>query len=157
MINLQRVTFGGTAAIVTSMGLIVGLDAATVSKGTIVGSLLLVALADNLTDSLSVHMYQESERLPEREAFRSTVTNFFARLLVALSFVGLFLFVPTGLGVVLSMVWGFCLLSVLSYSIARRRSVAGFSEIWKHAAVAVAVIVVSKAIGAWIMSMTFAG
>lgn len=157
MFNLEQLTFGGTAATVTSMGLIVGLDATTISQGTVVGSLLIVALADNLTDSLSVHMYQESERLPEREALQTTITNFFVRLVVSLSFIGIYLLAPTGLRVLLSVGWGFCVLAALSYGIARRRSVSGFSEIWKHTLVAVAVIGVSKAIGAWIVVMTAPG
>jgi len=83
----------------------------------------------------------------------TTVTNFFVRLVVALSFVGVFLLVPAGLGVPLSVVWGFCLLSALSYGIARRRAVTAFSEIWKHAVVVIAVIAVSKIVGAWIVAM----
>ena len=79
MFNPRTISFGGTAAIVTSMGLIVGLDAATAKSATVLGSLLLAGLADNATDSLSVHIYQESEPLPERQAFRTTVINFAAR------------------------------------------------------------------------------
>ena len=48
---------------------------------------LIAAVADNLTGSLSVHMYQESERLEEREAFIGTLTNFATRFIVCLSFV----------------------------------------------------------------------
>ncbi len=59
MFNLRRVSFGAPAAIVTSMALIVGLDAATANKATVVGSLLIAGLADNLTDSLTIHIYQE--------------------------------------------------------------------------------------------------
>lgn len=56
MSDLRRLSFGGPAAIVTSMALIVGLGAATAGKAAIVGSLLVIGLADNLTDSLSVHL-----------------------------------------------------------------------------------------------------
>jgi len=63
MIKPTRISFGGTAAIATSMALIVGLDAANAGRTVIVSALLIAAVADNLTDSLSVHMYQESERL----------------------------------------------------------------------------------------------
>jgi len=76
MIKPTRISFGGTAAIVTSMALIAGLDAAKAGRAIMVSALLIAAVADNLTDSLSVHMYQESERLEEREAFVGTLTNF---------------------------------------------------------------------------------
>ena len=91
MIDLRKVSFGGPVAIVTSMGLVVGLDAATAAKATVVSTLLIIGIADNLTDSLSVHIYQESERLPEREAFVTTVANFFAWFLVSISFIAIVL------------------------------------------------------------------
>jgi len=145
--RLQRISFGGPAAIVTSMGLIVGLRSATVSKAAIAGSLLILALADNLTDSLGVHMYQESERLPPRAAFRTTVANFLTRLLLGLSFVALVLILPSPQVVYVSMVWGLTLLAGLSFSIARLRRVSAAAEISKHCAVALAVIALSQLIG----------
>src|SRR5690348_9759853 len=69
MVKPARISFGGTAAIVTSMALITGLAAANASKGSVVSALLIAAIADNLTDSLSVHVYQESEGLEQRDAF----------------------------------------------------------------------------------------
>ncbi len=153
-LNLRRLSFGTPAGIVASMGLIVGLDAATATKATVVGSLLITALADNLTDSLSVHIYQESERLPERRAFLTTVANFVARLIVSVSFIPLFLFLPTSIAIYICVIWGFLLLSGLSYLLAKARGVGALPEIYKHAAVAFVVISVSRAVGLWIQSMT---
>ncbi len=149
--RLRRISFGGTAAIVTSMGVIVGLNAATVQRAAIVGSLLIVALADNLTDSLGVHIYQESERLAEHEAFRTTVANFATRLLVSLSFIAIVVLIPTAAGAALSsLAWGLLLLAGLSHQLAKARGFAPLSEICKHCAVATIVIVLSAAIGRWI-------
>ncbi|MDR3529876.1 MAG: hypothetical protein P4L90_04845, partial [Rhodopila sp.] len=78
--DLRWVSFGSPAAIVTSMALTVGLGATTASNAAVVGSLLIIGVADNLTDSLSIHIYQESERMAQREAFRTTVANYAARL-----------------------------------------------------------------------------
>ena len=78
-LKIVNLSFGSTAAIVTSMALIFGLDAATATKSTIVSGLLIVALADNLTDALSMHVYEESHgRLLPREAFFATFSNFVA-------------------------------------------------------------------------------
>lgn len=74
------------------MALIVGLDAATANKAAVVGSLLIIGITDNLTDSLRVHIYQEPERMAQRQAFRTTVANYAARLGTSLSFLFLFLF-----------------------------------------------------------------
>jgi hypothetical protein len=54
------VCFGATSAIVTSVGLVVGFGSADVPKSAIISCLLIVGLADNLTDTLSIHIFQES-------------------------------------------------------------------------------------------------
>lgn len=153
MIDLRKLSFGGPAAIVTGMALIVGLDAATAAKSTVVTSLLLVGIANNLTDLLSVHIYQESERLVERDAFRTTVANFFARFFVCITFIVILLLLPTSTAVPVSMIWGFVLLSALSYLVVKARNVGAVTEILKHCAVALAVIATSRAIGAWLPAM----
>jgi VIT1/CCC1 family predicted Fe2+/Mn2+ transporter len=153
MFDLRKLSFGGTAAIVTSMALIVGLGTVTTAKAAVVTSLLIIGIADNLTDSLSVHIYQESERLAERKAFGTTVANFLTRIVVTLSFIFLFLLFPTSIAIYICVIWGFVLLSGLSYLLARVRNASAISEIWKHSAVALIVIAISKAIGAWVPAM----
>jgi len=144
------VSFGGTAAIVTSMSLVLGLEAASGTRRTIIGALLIVALADNLSDSLSVHLYQEAERLESRQAFLSTAANFAARLLCALSFVALVAVVPLHLMAVVVTCWGFALLALLSSWIARARNAPVVKEIGKHVAVCAIVLVISRWLGQWV-------
>jgi len=151
MIKTTRISFGGTAAIVTSMALIVGLDAANAGRAAMVSALLIAAVADNLTDSLSVHVYQESERLEEREAFIGTVSNFVTRLVVCLTFVLIVVLFRTHVAAIGGIVWGMLLLTVLTYILARHRKVGAMSELGKHLAVALVVIFVSKGIGHWII------
>lgn len=154
MFDLRRLSFGGPAAIVTSMALIVGLGAATAGKMAIIGSLLVIGLADNLTDSLSVHIYQEAERLAHRQALSTTVANYVARLTVTASFVLLVGLLPARTAAIAAVAWGTFLLSGLSYLLARARQVSATGEIFKHAGVALGVIVMSKAIGLAIQGAT---
>jgi hypothetical protein len=150
MLKTTRISFGGTAAIVTSMALMAGLEAANATKATEVSALLIAAVADNLTDSLSVHMYQESEGLERREIFIGTLTNFATRLVVCLSFVLMVALLARHTAAVAGIVWGLFLLSALSYLLARQRNVSALSEMGKHVAVALAIIFVSRSIGQWI-------
>jgi hypothetical protein len=154
MFDLRRLSFGGPAAIVTSMALIVGLGTATTAKAAIIGSLLVIGLADNLTDSLSVHIYQEAERLAHRQALRTTIANYVARLTVTASFVLLVLLLPMQAAAFAAVVWGIFLLSGLSYLLATARQISATGEIVKHAGVALGVIVISKAIGLAIQGAT---
>jgi VIT1/CCC1 family predicted Fe2+/Mn2+ transporter len=150
MLNPRRFSFGGTSAIVTSMGLIIGLGAAGAGTATIMSGLLIVGFADNITDSLSIHMYQEAEKLEERAAFRTTVTNFIARILAALSFVAIVLALPAAYTVIVALFWGCLLLTAITYALARERGGSPLPEIAKHLGVAFLVIVASRVIGAWI-------
>jgi len=152
MAGLTTLSYGGTAAIVTGMGLVVAFDGSAASKAALTGSLLVVAVADNLADSLAIHVYQESEQLDSRQAFRSTVTNYLARLLVAGSFVALAVLLPTRLLVPVALAWGLSLLCTLTYFVARSRGASPAVEVVKHLGVAIAVILLSRGIGAWILS-----
>ena len=153
LLDLRSVSFGSPAAIVTSMGLIIGLNAATAPKTAVIGSLLIIGIADNLTDSLSVHIYQEAEKLAHRRAFGTTVANYIARLIVTFSFVLLVLLSPGPVAIYSCAVWGFFLLSGLSYLLARARRVSPFAEVYKHAGVALVVICISKVLGTWIQGL----
>ena len=145
MKKISHISYGGTAAIVTSMALITGLNADGAGKYTLITALLIVALADNITDSLSIHIYQESERLDEREAFIGTLSNFITRLLGSISFVLIVVIFPPKIVVLGSIVWGNLLLGVLTYFLARERNV-GILEVIKHLAVAAVAIITSKII-----------
>ena len=103
-------SFGAVSAIVTSVGLIIGFGAAGISKPTIIAALLIVGLADNLSDSLSIHIYQESEKLEEHSAFRSTLGNFVTRFIISMSFVILVLSLSSRNTVLVSLAWGVSLL-----------------------------------------------
>ena len=144
--KISRISYGGTAAIVTSMALITGLNTVGTGKSMLITTLLIVALADNITDSLSIHIYQESERLDEREAFIGTLSNFTTRLLGSLSFVLIVVVFLPKVVVLGSIVWGNLLLGVLTYFLARERNVRILPEIIKHLVVAAVAIIISKII-----------
>lgn len=134
----------------TSMALIAGLEAAEAGKAGLISALLIAAVADNLSDSLSVHMYQESERLDQKDAFIGTVANFATRFVVCLSFVLIVATLPRHLAALWGVAWGFALLTVLTCILARYRRVRALSEVAKHLSVGVAIIVVSQWVGRWI-------
>jgi len=145
--QIRNYSFGATAAVVTSIGLIIGFDAATATRATMLSGLLIVAIADNLTDSLSVHIYQESESLEPRAAFHTILMNLAARFALSLSFVFLIIILPQRVAVVASILWGLFLLTGLSYALARARKLPVLPEITKHVTVAALVMLTSKIIG----------
>lgn len=93
--------------------MIIGFVAAGISRPTIVAELLIVGLADNQTDSLSIYIYQESEKFEERAAFRATLGNFATRFIVAVSFVAMALSFLDRTLVLIALGWGVILLAGL--------------------------------------------
>jgi len=149
-IKHEWISFGGCSAIVTCTSLILGLDAAASSGQAIASSLLIFAVADNLSDSLSMHTYQEAERLESRQAFISTVANFVTRLLVTSTFIAISLSLPRRWLSLVAGTWGFILLTLLTYLLANDRGSHVGEEIAKHLGAAVIVIALSRGLGTWL-------
>ena len=126
-----------------------GLTASNATRPVIVSALLIAALADNLTDSLSIHIFQESGQLDQKDAFTGTLTNFFTRFLLCISFVFLIGLFPFQHVAEVAIIWGVLLLTVLTWLVARERKVKPLPEILKHLLIAFAVIAASLLIGYW--------
>jgi VIT1/CCC1 family predicted Fe2+/Mn2+ transporter len=152
---LTKFSFGATSAIITNLALITGLDTLAHPKLSIIGGILVIAIADNISDSVGIHIYQESECISNQEAWFSTSTNFIARLLVSLTFVILVSAFPIKLAVACSIAWGLALLSVLSYVIAKEREVVACLAIFEHLAIAVLVIMLSHFAGGFIIARLY--
>jgi VIT1/CCC1 family predicted Fe2+/Mn2+ transporter len=147
-----RFSFGATSAIITNLGIITGLDTLTHPKLSIIGALLVIALADNLSDSFGIHIYQESEHIGKKEVWLSTLTNFLTRLFVSSTFIVLIIVLPIRLAAVCSVIWGLLVLTVMTYTIAKQQKINPFSAIFVHLTIAVIVVVASNFIGAFVIT-----
>jgi hypothetical protein len=145
--ELKNYVFGSAAAIITNISLIVGLGSARVGKGPILGGLLTIALADNISDSLGFHLYRETGKNDERLTIRSTTLNFISRLLVSSSFVAIVLEFSVARAIPIAIVWGLFLLVLLSYFITKSNNKSSLLEIAKHVLVAIFVILLSRWVG----------
>ena len=147
-----RFSFGATSAIVTNLGIITGLETLTHPKLSIIGALLVIALADNLSDSFGIHIFQESEDVSKKEVWLSTFTNFLARLLVSLTFIVPVIVLPVKIAVVCSLIWGLLLLAVTTYMISKQRKINPYPAIAAHIIIAVLVVIASNLIGAFVIA-----
>ena len=147
-----RFSFGATSAIITNLGIVTGLDTLTHPKLSIIGALLVIALADNLSDSFGIHIYQESEHVGKKEVWISTLTNFFTRLFVSLSFIILIIALPIKPAVICSVLWGLSLLSVMTYTIAKQQKINPYPAILVHVGIAILVVIASNFAGKFIIT-----
>lgn len=138
---------GATAAIITSLALIAGLAHGDDTRTSIIAGLLVIAIADNIADSLGIHICKEAEGACKREIDLATLGNFTVRLILALTFVIIVLLLPSYIALIVSAVWGLILLVILSYFIAKIQKISPLKEITWHVLVALLVIVGSKLLG----------
>ncbi len=149
---LTRISFGSASAIITNMALITGLSSAVNAKVGIIDGLFVIAIADNLSDSLGIHIFQESEGQNSRNVWISTFTNFVSRLIVSLGFVIIVALLPLNIAILASLVYGLAVLSLVSRAVAERKRVAPLPIIVEHAAVALVIVLLSKYLGGLIVN-----
>lgn len=145
--NLNNYIFGSTSAIITNISLIVGLGSSRAGKLPVLGALLTIALADNISDALGIHLDKEAEGYGTGPSLLTMSLNFLARLVISLSFIALVLLYPLALAGSLAIAWGLLLLLIISFVLARRNRANPWWETTKHLLVAVCVIVVSHFVG----------
>jgi len=150
---ITKYSFGATSAIITSLALITGFNVNPSAKIGVVGSLLVIALADNISDTLGIHIYQEGESLKNKEVWISTGTNFFTRLLVVSIFILFVIVFPPSIAILVSIIYGYLVLTLISYIVAKKRQIHHFHSILEHLLITTFVIIVSKLVGGWIRSI----
>jgi len=154
MADLSKFSYGITSSVVTSLALIVGLDGITNPKMSIIGALLLIAIADNISDSLGIHIYRESAYSKAKNNIKVyTFSNFLTRLSITLLFVSLVMFLPIQYAILSSLVLGLSLLSVLSYLIAINQKANPYLQILQHVGVAIVVVITSHFMGQTIINI----
>ncbi len=139
--------FGSTAAIITNLGLLIGLYSAPNARLTIIGSMLVIGIADNISDTLGIHVYQEAEGLKNAKVWLYSLGNYAARLGISLLFVFYVAFLPMALALLYCLVSGVILITFISYSIARHNHTSPTEAILEHLGVALLVIIISRILG----------
>jgi len=147
--SLKRgLSFGLTSGVITTLGLIVGLDSSTHSKIIILGGILTIAIADALSDALGMHVSEESEKWPsEKQVWEATFFTFLFKLIFALTFIIPVLIFELSTAVRVSIMWGLFLLAIFSVYIARERKMKTSYVIAEHLIIAIVVIVVTHYVG----------
>ncbi len=143
--------FGLTSGIITTLGLLVGLESGTGSKPVVIGGIITIAVADSMSDALGIHISEESENVhTSREIWVTTFATFASKLLFALTFLVPVLLFDLGTAVIVSIIWGFSMLCALSYHLAKENGSDPLAVMGEHLVVATVVIVSTSLIGTMI-------
>lgn len=147
--------FGLTSGVITTLGLIIGLHSSTHSFKIILGGIIIIAVADALSDSLGVHISEEAEsQHSTKEIWEATASTFLTKFIVALTFIIPFLFLNLDYAIIASIIYGLTLIGVFSYFIAKQEKTKPLHVVSEHIIIAILVILITHFVGVWADTFT---
>jgi hypothetical protein len=101
------ISFGLTSAVITTLGLMVGLHSGTHSKIVVLAGILTIAIADAFSDALGIHVSEEAENKHTiKQIWAATISTFLAKFLFAMTFVVPVILFTLSTAIVISLIWG---------------------------------------------------
>ncbi len=148
-------SFGLTSGIITTLGLIVGLHSGTHSKILIIGGILVIAVADAMSDALGIHVSEEShKKCSQKEIWESTFATLFSKFVIALIFLIPIIILDLSVAIIISVLWGLLLIGIVSYYIARQKTEKAWKIVLEHLGIAIIVIIITHYIGDWVSTLS---
>ena len=145
------ISFGLTSAVITTLGLMVGLHSGTQSRIVVLAGILTIAVADAFSDALGIHISEEAENIHSaKEIWGATVATFLTKFLFAMTFLVPVLFISLSVAIIVNLIWGLSILTVLSYIIARSQGKPPWKIVGEHLLIAIVVIAATHWLGEWI-------
>ena len=145
--------FGITSGVITTLGLMIGLYESTNSKLAVLGGIITIAIADAFSDSLGIHISEESVQKSQKEIWKSTFSTFLSKFLTSLIFVIPVIFLQLDYAIILNVILGILVLGVFSFLIAKSKNEKPLGVVMEHLGIAIGVIIVTyvlgKLIGIW--------
>jgi len=137
-------SFGLTSGIITTLGLMVGLYSSTESKLVVIGAIIMIAIADALSDSLGIHISQETTTKNHHNVWLATITTFITKFLFTLTFLIPVLLFSLQTAIIVSIVYGTTILGIFSYKIGRKQP---WKAVIEHLGITILVIITTYLIG----------
>jgi vacuolar iron transporter family protein len=149
------VSFGLTSAVITTLGLMVGLHSGTHSRIVVLAGILTIAIADAFSDALGIHVSEEAENKHTiKQIWAATISTFLAKFLFAMTFVIPVILCSLSTAIVISLIWGLSILTLLSYVIAKSQNEPPWKIVGEHLMIAVAVIAITHWVGDWLGALS---
>ena len=147
-------SFGLTSGIITTLGLMVGLNAGTHSRIVVIGGILTIAIADAFSDALGIHISEESEsKHTPKQIWTATLATFFSKFIFALTVIIPVLLFELATAVLVSVIWGLSMLFVFSYRMAKEQDKPAWKVVTEHLIIALVVIAATYSVGNWVSSV----
>ena len=148
-------SFGLPSGIVTTLGLMVGLNSITQSRLVVIGGILTIALADSFSDAMGMHFSQESDsHLTHSDVWKSTIFTLLSKFIFSSMFIIPVLLFRLDKAILYSILMGLYLIFLTSLIIARERNDNPWKVISEHLLITIFVIILTHYLGI-VISNTF--
>jgi len=146
---VQGSSFGLTSAIITTLGLMVGLHSGTHSRLAVVGGIVTIAIADAFSDAFGMHVSQEAgdNNNGTVDLWFAAASVFITKFFLAMTFLIPVLLLDLTVATVVSVGWGFGLLGVASYWIAKRQQTGPWKAVGEHFLIGSVVVATNHFVG----------
>jgi len=145
------VSFGLTSGIITTLGLMVGLNTGIGIKLVVIGGILTIAIADAFSDALGIHISEETSHQNGHKAiWEATIATFFTKLIIASSFIIPLLIFNLSTAVIINIGWGLLLLIIFNYYLAKSKKENPWFVIGEHLLITIVVIIITYFVGRFI-------
>ncbi|MFA7685755.1 MAG: hypothetical protein WCX95_03060 [Candidatus Gracilibacteria bacterium] len=142
------ICFGITSGIITTLGLMMGLESGTNSKLAVLGGIFTIAIADAFSDALGIHISEESQKgNTSRHVWESTIATFLAKFIFALTFAIPVMTLSLPIAMIVSIIWGLSVLCVLTFITSRAANEKPWNPIFEHLLTAIVVITITHFVG----------
>jgi predicted adenylyl cyclase CyaB len=113
--RVGELTFGITSGILTTVGVLVGVNSATASQLSVIAAVTAIAVADSCSDAFGMYLAKVSERgASPRQAIRFALGTLAGKAVFPLTFIVPLLFLPLTVAVWVDLAWGGLALALLS-------------------------------------------
>lgn len=140
--RVGELIFGITSGVLTTIGVLVGMDAATDSRRAVIAAILVIAMADSLSDSYGMYQSKLGERgTTGAAALRYALGTFAGKFLLPLTFaIPLVLPIELATAVAVDVAWGFAALALLSVERALVSEASVLGTVGRNGGLAAAVV-----------------
>ena len=140
--------FGLTSGVITTLGLMIGLNSGTHLKLAVIAGIFTIAIADAFSDALGIHISKEAENNSStKEIWAATISTFLFKFIFALSFVIPVVLLNLKIAIIICILWGIILITCASYIIAKETEQKPSHVIFEHLLISTVVIIVANYLG----------
>ena len=150
----KGVSFGLTSGVITTLGMIVGVNASTSSRLAVIASIVAIAIADAFSDAVAMHVSEESESIhTKKDIWEATMATFLTKFIFAMTFVIPLLFLTLDSAVLVDIIWGLLIMTVFNIFLARSQEENVFRVVFEHLTITIIVVLITYIAGSFLSTV----